>query len=755
MNNKPLNVQLARRWIASLFAATALLMTQRVLGAIEVDGVLDEAEWDRAQVFNDFRVTQPYTLAQPRHPTEVRMIGTPEGIAVGYRCVHPPSTPRQKEQTPRDTDNPGDRVNIYLDLDADAKVAYNVTIALAGSYQDATITNENVYSTDWDGDVAYAVRDTGEEWFVEMLLPWTLASMKNPDAQRRTVGVVFDRVIGSTQERSALLGLSFTRPRYLSEFPEVEIDQYQRSLLHLFPYATAATDWLNNETDFKVGADILWKPSGSFQLTAALNPDFGQVEADELVVNFDAIEVLFSDKRPFFAENQALFDVRVATDDRLIYTRRMGGARDDDPRFAAEIDGALKLNGTVGQLDFGLLSAVESDYGDDIGRAFAAQRLRYTAGDWTLGYLGSWTDRPFLDRAAQVHSADVIWRPDPRVSLQGQLIGSFVDEAATESDGDGAVVLASYAPSADWQHELELIHFSDDLDFTDMGFQQRASVNRANFSIARRYREFASGDRRAGVLWRLEPQLRLNDSGDRLGHFVRVAREAQQGSGATLNSTLDVTGEGVDDLISRGNGNVNIDARLGQLAQTYQSARLGKWRGFGGIALLQEGNDDYAFELEAKAEYFAREDLSAALRTVLLWSRDWLIWREDNLLASFQRTQTTVAADLNWFPAPSQELRVKVQWLAIDAWDATPLRIAPDGDLVQSEDVVPDFQVNNFALQIRYRWTFAPQSDLYVVYGRGGLAFEENPTGGRGDLFDAAVDLRDSDQLIVKARYRF
>ena len=64
----------------------------------------------------------------------------------------------------------------------------------------------------------------------------------------------------------------------------------------------------------KFGADIQWKPSGSFQLTAALNPDFGQVEADELVVNFDAIEVLFSDKRPFFAENQALFDVRLETD---------------------------------------------------------------------------------------------------------------------------------------------------------------------------------------------------------------------------------------------------------------------------------------------------------------------------------------------------------------------------------------------------------------------------------------------------------
>lgn len=741
----------------SCSTAVALgLAADCALGAIQIDGRLTEPEWDRAQVFTDFQVTQPYTLGVPRHPTEVRLLGTPEGIIVGFRCTHPASTPRQKEQTPRDIDNNGDRVNVYIDLDADAKVAYNVTIALAGSYQDATLTNENLYSTDWDGDVAYAVVDLENEWFVELLLPWTLASMKNPDTAKRTVGIVFDRVIGETQERSALGGRSFSRPRYISEFPRVEIDQYQDSLFHVFPYATAASDWVADENDLKFGADILWKPSGSFQLTAALNPDFGQVEADELVVNFDAIEVLFSDKRPFFAENQALFDVRLAGNDRLIYTRRVGGPRDDDPMRAAEIDGAVKLNGTVGQLDFGFLSAAESDYGDDIGRAFAAPRLRYSVGDWNLGYLGALTDRPFLDRTAQVHASDFIWRPDPRISVTGQVLASFIDEAGLDSTGDGALLQASYAPSADWQHQALLMHLSDELDFNDLGFQERASLNRAFYSISRRFRDFAASDRRAGVLWRAESELNFNDSGDRLQHFLGFFREAQQRSGALLNSSLEVTGEGVDDLISRGNGNVNMDARLLALEQTYQSARFGKWRAFGRATVLQEGNDDYAFDAETKIEFFPRNDLNAALRVVMHWSRDWLIWQEENLLASFHRTQAIVGGDLNWFPAQNQELRVKLQWLGIDAWDATPFRIAPSGDLVESADVVPDFQVNNFGLQIRYRWTFATQSDFYVVYGRGGIAFEDDPAEqGMGDLFSSAFDLRDSDQLIVKARYRF
>ncbi|NJO13626.1 MAG: hypothetical protein HC872_09370, partial [Gammaproteobacteria bacterium] len=222
---------------------------------IRVDGRLDEPEWARAQVFTDFQVTQPYTLGAPRHPTEVRLLGTPQGIIVGFRCTHPRSTPRQKEQTPRDIDNNGDRVNIYLDLDADAQVAYNVTVALAGSVQDATITNETQYSTDWDGDVSYAVLDLEDEWYVEMLLPWSIASMKNTDTPRRTIGVLFDRVIGETQERSALGGRSFARSRYLSDFPRVEIDQYRGSLFHVFPYARSPADWVEDRSDFKAGAD--------------------------------------------------------------------------------------------------------------------------------------------------------------------------------------------------------------------------------------------------------------------------------------------------------------------------------------------------------------------------------------------------------------------------------------------------------------------------------------------------------------------
>ena len=52
----------------------------------------------------------------------------------------------------------------------------------------------------------------------------------------------------------------------------------------------------------------------------ALNPDFGQVEADTVVLNLSTFETSFPEKRPFFLEGIDAF----ATVRPLVYTRRIG-----------------------------------------------------------------------------------------------------------------------------------------------------------------------------------------------------------------------------------------------------------------------------------------------------------------------------------------------------------------------------------------------------------------------------------------------
>jgi hypothetical protein len=74
---------------------------------------------------------------------------------------------------------------------------------------------------------------------------------------------------------------------------------------------------------------------------------------------------------------------------------------------------------------------------------------------------------------------------------------------------------------------------------------------------------------------------------------------------------------------------------------------------------------------------------------------------------------------------------------------------------IRRNDAVPDFDVRSFGLQLRYRYEIAPQRELYVVYARGGyLQEDDDHDRGAGRLFFDAAQLRDSDQLLVKLRWR-
>ena len=88
-----------------------------------------------------------------------------------------------------------------------------------------------------------------------------------------------------------------------------------------------------------------------FQLGATVNPDFGQVESDDLVISFDAVETFQSDRRPFFTENQSIFKQTTPDAGRLVHTRRIG-AEADDGTGMADIAAAIKLNGSLGALGY-------------------------------------------------------------------------------------------------------------------------------------------------------------------------------------------------------------------------------------------------------------------------------------------------------------------------------------------------------------------------------------------------------------------
>ncbi|MBW8807828.1 MAG: hypothetical protein JF591_03150 [Lysobacter sp.] len=742
----------------SLSAACAVLAAP-CAHAVEIDGRIDPQEWSQAQHIEDFRLTQPLSREAASQPTQAWMMATPEGLAIAFRNQQPAGVPRLRQHTERDGDGTVDRVNLYVDFDGDGRMGYNFTVTLANSITDATITSENQFNNDWDGDWRHATSEDEEGWSAEMLIPWHIAPMRKADGGNRTLGIQLDRVIASTGERTSWPAVHYTQARYLSAFNRVQMPAYGQTLLAITPYVVGVQDAVKHGSDFDGGLDLFWKPSGKFQLSATLNPDFGQVESDELTVNFSATETFFSDKRPFFTENQSFFDVPFGSynsNSRLIYTRRVGGGRDDG-EGSGDVTAALKLNGSAAGFNYGLFAASE---GDEVGRDFYAARVTRDFDRYGLGAMVTQVDRPFLDRQANVYEFDQRWTPNPQWSIRGAVVASDVEQAGRSFRDSGGQVRIDYDMGKGWRQQLYGLHLGKDLMLNDFGYLERNNFNYLRYDLGRRVTDLPDDSAYSSHDWHYAVSRRYSDDGVHIADAFAVNRRSDLRNGGREFIEAALWTSGHDDLITRGNGVLRVPAKL---FLTYEGLRprqgdnpwsLYTEAGYSAEGLGGVDEGELRLYLEPNYQFSDRMLLFAGVE--YSHNPDWLLWRQGNRVASFRADFLSLNAGLQWFIDDKQELRLRLETIGVDARARQAYRVASDGRALAVAEEIPDFRVRNLGFQVRYRYELAPLSYLYVAYVRGGEMFEEGMQhDGVGRQFRDAFDLRDSEQLLVKLSYRF
>jgi len=735
------------RWLLAfcLLPATAT--------AIEIDGQLSPGEWDRARHITDFVMVQPLSGEPPTLRTEAWILATPEGLAVAFRNEQPPGVPRTLQRTRRDQGGSLDRVNLMVDFDGDGRTGYDFMVTIAGGISDEVITNERNFNTDWDGLWDYAVTQDESGWSVEMLIPWHVAPMSRSADGKRTLGIYLDRVVGSTGERFGWPYISFQRPRFLSEFARVEVPHYEQSLLAVTPYVVAVDDRAARSSDLDAGFDLFWKPNGQFQLSATLNPDFGQVESDSLVVNFSAVESFFGDKRPFFTENQGLFDVPFGQgNSRLLYTRRIG-APADDGSGTGDVDAAVKLNGSLGLVRYGLLAATE---GEEVGRDFFALRATRDFGAQDLGTLITRVDRPYLDRSATVYAVDHLWTPTAAWNVRSLVVASDIRQSGETTSDSGVQVRADHDLGNGWRHQAWFLHLGKDLQLNDIGFLDRNNFNYLRYELARRNTSLAADSAYAAHDYRFAASTRHNDRGLRIADAVSVGRSSERRDGGSEFFEIVGYTSGNDDLITRGNGAVRVPEKLYGFWERSRPRR-GHWGWYGNVRLAADGLDGVdspGLELFVSPTLHVSDSMALQTGLALQHNPDWLLWRGGDTLGSFRADTVRLTSSLQWQIGTRQELRLKFETIAVDARLRQAWEVGPGGQPLPTQDPIPDFSLSNLGFQVRYRYELAPLSDLYLVYGRGGLALDDD-SRSLSDLLGDALSLRDAEQFLIKLSYRF
>ena len=127
--------------------------------------------------------------------------------------------------------------------------------------------------------------------------------MQSVESDRRKIGFIAWRWYAQEQSSFATAKTNYMRNTFIYDLPSLEIDNYSVRKNSFFPYITLSEDFAAKQKIEKVGVDIFLNRGDGNQTNLAINPDFGQVETDEVVVNFSAIETFFSEKRILYRES--------------------------------------------------------------------------------------------------------------------------------------------------------------------------------------------------------------------------------------------------------------------------------------------------------------------------------------------------------------------------------------------------------------------------------------------------------------------
>jgi hypothetical protein len=362
---------------ASAITATSVVATHADQTPV-IDGRDNDAVWSAAPSVTAFREFDPVEDGDPRFRTEFKVAYDSHNIYVYIRAFDPDPSAIRTTLARRDERPPSDQLKVMIDSYHDRRTGYEFAVSPGRVKRDYAMYNDTDEDGSWNAvwNVATTIDSLG--WTAEFAIPMSQLGFRNlPD---HTIGFAIWRDIDRFKERVSWPVFRMSKGTVVSQLGTVTGigDVGSDHPLEVVPYVVTKNVSTVDGTSFgrkqkvSAGADLKLGITPSLRLTATVNPDFGQVEADPSVINLGAFETFFNEQRPFFVEGQGRYTFNVncsivnCSSEGLFYSRRIGrepqllGAYGDaESPTATTILGAAKLSGRLGKgLSIGVLDAV-------------------------------------------------------------------------------------------------------------------------------------------------------------------------------------------------------------------------------------------------------------------------------------------------------------------------------------------------------------------------------------------------------------
>ncbi|MFT6359612.1 MAG: hypothetical protein ACJAYJ_003845 [Saprospiraceae bacterium] len=449
----------------------------KVTDEITIDGELKEATWSAAETGSDFWQKVPY-FAQVADPkTEIKLAYDDKYLYVAAKCYQ--SEPITITTLKRDVYWDNDGIAIVLDPLNTRSTAVLFGTSAIGVQWDATSSATADVSSDWSNKWYVETQVTDEYWSAEFAIPFKILRY---DPKLGEWGMNFVRNIKYCNEFHNWTAVpeGFWPPNaaFAGSLVWDTPPTKKTGNFNLIPYVTGRVSKSKDEDSefiFEAGLDAKIALTSTLNLDLTLNPDFSQVEADELVTNLTRFNISLPEQRTFFLENADVFADFGTGGIRPFFSRRIGLNRNLAAvpiLYGARATGNINQNNRIGIMNVHSRSSENSLAQNQSAVAFKRQFGR------------SFVQGLFLNRQAYEKTEAVENDYGRNVSVEG-FYQSDNGEVTAWGGGHGSMKdgfsdkkmvynTGFKYTNANWTFDSDFVMFQENY-FADIGFTARVN----------------------------------------------------------------------------------------------------------------------------------------------------------------------------------------------------------------------------------------------------------------------------------------
>lgn len=478
---------------------------------------LSGADWEGALRLPLMFEAEPVSGRPAGWTTDALVLHDGTDLLVRVVAIDPDPALIRATQSRRDNvRSTDDQVTLSLTADEQSRRSFIFTVNARGVQADRIDSSIGDGAPYWNGSWEGTAEILTEGYKVDFKIPLQTVGVEASGVDPLSIRVNVSRRIG--RDRGELLSLanitSFS-PCEECQFPEVVLtappsqsaNVQALDRLRIQPYILAGEsasyqpesgNRIARDTEVQSGVDVTWNISARDTLVATLNPDFSQVEIDEIQfqVNERFARSLI-ERRPFFTNESNIFNSNL----QLLYTRSMVNPdaglqyihRSGDFEF-----GGLLVEDSVTSFTLPGLETSSTIFSGSSSHN-AALRGRWRVGDEGLRIGGLVTHRSAGSYKNDLASVDTSWDIGDRHSFSAQAAFSSTCDSSDILQGrpagcsDGNVVLVEHAYGTDeWFSDTGVSRISDGFR-ADLGRINQVGVTDLYHSTGR-FWKFEKGD---------------------------------------------------------------------------------------------------------------------------------------------------------------------------------------------------------------------------------------------------------------------